>query len=79
MEEEEESEYSTSIRTYTKVELAMMYNPDQCVDNALHTLSKWIRYNEKLSMELNAIGYNKFRRSFTPLEVRLLFKYLGVP
>ncbi len=79
MEEEEKSEYSTSIRTYTKVELAMMYNPDQCVDNALHTFSKWIRYNEKLSMELNEIGYNKFRRSFTPLEVRLLFKYLGVP
>ncbi len=43
----------------------------------IHTLSKWIRYNKKLPMELKAVGYNKFRRSFTPLEVRLLFKYLG--
>lgn len=67
------------IRTYTKVELSMLYNPMSCLTNALNTLATWIRMNLPLCEELEAVGYNKYRRSFTPREVSLLVKYLGEP
>lgn len=78
-EEEEEDLRPFLIRTYSKEELSMLYNPTQCVTNALKTLSTWIRLNKPLCQELEAVGYNKFRRSFTPREVGLLVKYLGEP
>ena len=31
------------------------------------------------SKEELAVGYNKYRRTFTPLEVKVLVKYLGEP
>ena len=34
---------------------------------------------EALKAELAAVGYNRYRRSFTPREVSLLVKYLGEP
>ncbi|MEL5892872.1 DUF4248 domain-containing protein [Bacteroides sp. GD17] len=67
------------VRTYTKEELAMLYNPTFCVTNAINTLSAWIRLNKPLKEELAAVGYNRYRRSFTPREVSLLVKYLGEP
>ncbi|WP_455591762.1 DUF4248 domain-containing protein [Bacteroides sp.] len=67
------------IRVYTKAELAMLYNPASCIMVALNTLSRWIRMNGPLMKELEAIGYNKFRHSFTPREVELIFKYIGEP
>lgn len=77
--EEQEEEKTFPIRVYTKVELAMLYNPQQCVSVALQTLYRWIRMNKLLGKELEAVGYNKFRRSYTPAEVRLIVKYLGEP
>ena len=73
----EEKEYP--IRVYTKAELAMLYNPSQCITVSLNTLSRWIRTNHLLMQELTAVGYNKFRHSFTPREVELIFKDLGEP
>lgn len=67
------------IRVYTKVELALLYNPSQSMMVAINTLSRWIRMNSLLTKELHAIGYNKFRHSFTPREVELIFKYMGEP
>lgn len=67
------------LRTYSKEELAMLYNPATLVTNAIGTLAKWIRGNKALAAELAAVGYNRYRRSFTPLEVSLLVKYLGEP
>lgn len=32
-----------------------------------------------LKGELEKVGYNKYRRTFTPLEVKVLVKYLGEP
>ena len=78
-EEEEEDLRPFHVRTYTKEELAMLYNPTFCITNALNTLSAWIRMNKPLSEELKAVGYNRYRRSFTPREVSLLVKYLGEP
>lgn len=67
------------VRTYSKVELSMLYNPAACLSNALNLLATWIRMNFPLCEELEAVGYNKYRRSFTPKEVALIVKYLGEP
>ncbi|MCD7899773.1 MAG: DUF4248 domain-containing protein [Bacteroides sp.] len=67
------------LRSYTKAELARLYNPEQCVTVALKTLARWMKENEELVEELEAINYNKYRRSFTPKEVGIIVKYLGEP
>lgn len=72
-------EQSFRIRVYSKAELAMLYCPGKCLDNALETLYEWTRLNKTLMDELRAIGYNKYRRSYTPAEVRIIVKYLGEP
>lgn len=74
-----ENEATFTIRSYSKAELAGMYNPTQCITVALQTLSRWMRMNTHLMDELNAIGYNKYRRVFTPKEVGILVRYLGEP
>ena len=78
-EPEEEDLRPFHVRTYTKEELAMLYNPTYCVSNAISPLAAWIRLNKPLKAELAAVGYNRYRRSFTPREVSLLVKYLGEP
>lgn len=67
------------IHAYTKEELARLYNPDECIGQALKVLARWVRGNKELWAELERVGYNKFRRSFTPLEVSLIVRYLGEP
>lgn len=66
-------------RAYTKVELATLYNPASCITVALKTLSRWMKANELLMAELEAVRYNKYRRTFTPKEVGIIVKYLGEP
>lgn len=78
-EKQEFDEREYPIRVYTKAELAMLYAPAQCITVALNTLARWIRMNRPLMDELNAVGYHKYRHSFTPREVGLIFKYLGEP
>lgn len=68
-----------AVRCYSKAELATLYNPDQCITVALQILNRWIRSNPHLKDELEAAGYNKFRRSFTPKEVGIVVRYLGEP
>lgn len=77
--EEEEDEKPFVIRVYSKEELARLYNPEKCITPALLCLYRWMRMNRKLMEELAAVGYNKYRHSFTPLEVRIIVKYLGEP
>ena len=78
-EEEEEDLRPFRIHAYSKEELAMLYNPTYCISNAIYTLAAWIRHNKALKGELEKVGYNKYRRTFTPLEVKVLVKYLGEP
>ena len=78
-EPEEEDLRPFHVRTYTKEELAMLYNPTYCVSTAVSTHAAWIRLNKPLKPELAAVGFNRYRRSFTPREVSLLVKYLGEP
>ena len=82
LEKEEEKNGESApfcIRTYSKVELSMLYNPTSCLSNAINLLATWIRMNFPLCEELAAVGYNKYRRNFTPKEVSLIVKYLGEP
>lgn len=72
-------ERNFQLRTYSKVELAHLYNPDQCITVALQTLSRWIKMNPLLIAELDDVQYNKYRRTFTPKEVGIIIKYLGEP
>ena len=71
-EEEEEDLRPFRIHAYSKEELAMLYNPTYCISNAIYTLAAWIRHNKALKGELEKVGYNKYRRTFTPLEVKVL-------
>ena len=76
---ENEKEQPFIIRTYSKAEMARLYNPSMCITLALQTLARWMRMNTALMDELNLIGYNKYRRAFTPAEVRIIIKFLGEP
>jgi len=79
MDQKNENGPEFQIRAYTKAELATLYNPAQCIAVALQTLSRWMRTNSMLMTELETIGYNKYRRGFTPKEVATIVKYLGEP
>lgn len=67
------------IKSYTKGELAHLYNPTQCYVSAVRTLRKWINRNEKLREDLSASGYIPSQHTFTPKQVELIFTYLGRP
>lgn len=72
-------EVSFKVKAYPKADLAMMYNPGQCVTVALKTLARWIQANPNLKKELEELNYNKYRRTFTPKEVEVIVRYLGEP
>ena len=76
---EENSESIVPVRAYTKVDLAQLYNPGVGMSTSLQLLRRWIYANKQLMSELSAVGYNRNRHSFLPLEVKLIFKYLGEP
>ena len=67
------------IQSYTKTDLAQLYSPHSGSAAALQTLYRWMRRNESLMTELQAIGYNKYRHSFLKQEVSIIVKYLGEP
>lgn len=67
------------IRTYTKAELAHLYNPNLCLKAALQVLRRWILFNEFLLAELIAAGYRARNRILSPRQVEIIVRYLGVP
>ncbi len=67
------------IRAYSKKELALMYFPDSMPGTAVKHLMVTIRRNDMLWDELQAMGYNKRRKTFTPREVRAICDWLGAP
>ena len=58
----------TKLRPYTKKELALMYFPDSTPETAVKHLKMMIRSNDMLWDELQEMGYNKRRKTFTPRE-----------
>ena len=61
------------IRTYTKAELAHLYNPNVCLKVA------WIVCNLPLLNELEHEGYRARNRLLSPKQVATIVHYLGEP
>lgn len=75
----EETEEEIKTKSYSKSELAHLYNPTMCYISAMRTLRLWISRNEKLKKALSDNGYILSQHSFTPKQVELIFIYLGKP
>lgn len=75
----ENKEEKFQIRTYSKGELAALYNPALTPDGARHTFARWLRFNEKLWKELHEWGYSPHSRLLTPVQVGVIVRYLGEP
>lgn len=67
------------IRAYGWQELAILYAPDLTPESAGKRLSSWIRFNPKLTHELQESGWKKGQRVLTPLQVGIIIQYLGEP
>jgi hypothetical protein len=67
------------LQSYTKAELAMLYNPNSETNAAIQNLYRWMKRNQALMSELQSVGYNKYRHSFLKQEVGIIVKYLGEP
>lgn len=72
-------ENSFLIRTYSKAELAHLYNPTVCVKVALQILRRWIVYNPALLHQLEKEGYGTRSRLLPPKQVQTIVHYLGEP
>ena len=68
-----------TIRAYTKKELALLYFPDSTPATAVKHLMATIRRCDMLWDELQAMGYNNHRKTFTPRETRAICDWLGAP
>ena len=67
------------LQAYTKADLAQLYSPHSQEATALQNLYRWMKRNQPLMNELEAVGYNKYRHSFLKREVSIIVKYLGEP
>lgn len=76
---EDRGEDEFPIREYPKVELAVLYNPLMRTESAMKKLNRWIRGNENLVADLEAIKWHPQRHCFLPKEVELIVKYIGAP
>ena len=53
------------VRSYTKSELAHLYNPQLTLKNATQVLRRWILHNAELHAELIHLGYQDRNHIFT--------------
>ena len=67
------------IRPYTKKELSLLYFPDSSPRAAVNHLMAWIRRNQLLCGQLQAMGYYPNAKGFTPRQVRAIVEQLGEP
>ena len=65
------------IRAYGRMELAQLYSPELTDIAAYRKMKKWISLCPGLLQRLYDLGYESKRRSFTPLEVRVICRRLG--
>lgn len=67
------------LRSYTKSELAVQYNPQLSIAGARQVLRRWIVKNADLRNELLQCGYTASSHILTPKQVSLVVRYLGEP
>lgn len=66
-------------RSYGKGELAMLYIQGVQQASAVKEFNVWIRKFPGLEQRLMETGMNRTARKYTPLQVRLIVKALGIP
>ena len=62
-----------------KGDLAQMYSPHVCRKSALRLLNSYIHRAKGLLPALEATGYSRSARHFTPRQLELVLEYLGEP
>ena len=62
-----------------KWRLAMLYAPGVCRKSALRLLNAYIHRAKGLLPALEATGYSRSARHFTPKQLALVLMYLGEP
>lgn len=62
-----------------KKELARLYFPGSEEKQAVNKLNGWIKNCPDLVKELEATGYSKNSKTFTPKQIALIYYYLGDP
>lgn len=67
------------IQAYYTKELAAMYFPNSTTRAATTQLKRWIQRNQELKDALHSANYEASQRIWTPMQVELLFQYLGEP
>ena len=67
------------IRAYGRMELAQLNSPQLTAIADYRKKQKWIFLCPGLLQRLYDLGYESKRRSFTPLEVRVIVDALGEP
>ena len=67
------------IRAWGRTELAQAYFPAISPFSAWRKLHGWIALCRPLAKELERLGYNCRRRTFTPREVAAIFHFIGEP
>lgn len=67
------------IRSYSKAELACLYNPTISAQAARRQLRRWIQLCVPLCRELEALHTAKRAHNYSPLQVQTIVKYLGTP
>lgn len=65
--------------TISKTSLAMAYAPELSEASARKRLVKWLNHHPTLMQRLEATGYSKSTRIFTPAQVSIIFECLGEP
>ncbi len=66
-------------KSYTKQELALRYFPDATPAVASAHLMRWLRRCPPLMEQLRQSGYSKHDKTFTPIQVGLIIRFLGEP
>ena len=67
------------VRAFGYGELAQLYFPNIAKHSATIQLSRWIRLNEKLQVELKASGHKPWQKLLTPKQVELIINAIGEP
>jgi hypothetical protein len=67
------------IRSYSKTELALLYNPQFSAGSARRLLRRWIHFNKALNDQLRRTGLLPNAHVYTPLQVKMIVEHLGAP
>lgn len=68
-----------SIRPYGVGELAALYFPHIQQSSAVNQLRRWIVESPFLLEDLQAAGWKRYRKVFSPKQVAVIIEHLGEP